>query len=174
MYKRADPALYCRSEGQLRWKSNHLGARQVIICLYVLQPFAFEIIWRCAWQIHPWSAGFWKRDFELCELWMQNMNTGLIQLYNVLQQWKAAWLAYNYDYRDDDGLSWAATGPSWLVNDSNEKSRDISGENGFLEVEVGAQSGSIRFSGSPRRNGPAAPSNLSSVHKSCLTPTLQS
>ena len=39
----------------------------------------------------------------------------------------------------------AGTGPSWLVNDSNEKSRDISGENGFLEVEVGAQSGSIRI-----------------------------
>ena len=39
----------------------------------------------------------------------------------------------------------AGTGPSWLVNDSNEKSRDISGENWFLEVEVGAQSGSIRI-----------------------------
>ena len=39
----------------------------------------------------------------------------------------------------------AGTGPSWLVNDSNEKSRDISGENGFLEVEVGAQSGSFRI-----------------------------
>ena len=45
------------------------------------------------------------------------------------------------------------------------------GENELLEV--GAQSESIRFSGSPRRNGPAAPSNLSPVHKSCPTPTLK-
>ena len=66
----------------------------------------------------------------------------------------------------------AGTGPSWLMNESNEKSGDISGENGFLEV--GTQSGSMKFSGSPRRNGPAAPSSMSSVHKSCPTPNFQS
>ena len=42
-----------------------------------------------------------------------------------------------------------------------------------LRLAHNQDSGSIRFSGSPRRNGPAAPSNLSPVHKSCPTPTLK-
>ena len=80
MYKRADPALYGRSEGQLRWKSNHLGARQVIIRLQVLQPFAFKII------------GYLRGVLTFERVTLKSVSSecrkrikGLIQRYNVKQ-----------------------------------------------------------------------------------------